>query len=255
MSRKAATLSLKTSVTKFTEAHAKAIAEVSFRAGRDEHKPLSGLHSELLRALIEAEQAHESALTEWLVKHKAYLKDVQVIKVHEAFYKHFGRAIEAWEAMDNFAKDDLLAYTQNHLEMIEERQGRIPFEVVQKRCDDTLTAIARAAREKVTRRAGQTSGKSQSVGHANQTERPLYAFVAALQSFWKTNVASQHFAQQFQGDVPLSAAAKMVVEAAKHLHVQYSPGNIKTVMRMLCANPPKKFSDDALAFILPRFED
>jgi hypothetical protein len=54
--------------------------------------------------------------------------------------------------------------------------------------------------------------------------------------------------------MPLSASAKMVVEATKHLHVQYTASNIKTVMRMLCSDPPKNFSDDEFAFILPRID-
>jgi hypothetical protein len=244
----------KTVRTIFTETHANQIAEVSFRAGRNEPKPLSGLQSQLLQALIEAEQAHESALTKWSVKHEAYLRDIQIIKAHEAFYNRLRRTIESWQAMDKFAKEDLLRHTQNQLEMIEETNGRKPLDTVRKRCDDTLNAIALAASEKVIRPKGAKSGKSQSVGHANRTERPLHAFISVLQSFWKVNATGQAFTQQFDGDTPLSASARMVVEATKHLHVQYTPSNIRTVMRMLCSDPPKKFPDDEFAFILPRFD-
>jgi hypothetical protein len=254
MRRPEKTSAIEKALTNFTETHANQIAEVSFRAGHNEHKPLSGLQSQLLQALVDAERAHESALTKWLVKHEAYLRDIQIIKAREAFYNRFRRTFESWQAMDKIAKEALLSYTQNQLEMIEETNGRIPLEAVRKRCDDTLNAIALAASEKVIRPKGQKSGKSQSVGHANRTERPLYAFISVLQSFWNVNVAGQHFTQQFDGDMPLSASAKMVVEATKHLHVQYTASNIKTVMRMLCSDPPKNFPDDEFAFILPRFD-
>jgi hypothetical protein len=254
MKRAEKTSAIEKTSTIFTEAHANHIAEVSFRAGRNNHRPLSGLQSQLLQALIGAEEAHESALTERSLKQEAYLRHIRIIKAHEAFYNRFRRTIESWQAMDKFAKEDLLRHTQNQLEMIEETKGRIPLETVRKRCDDTLNAIALAASEKAVRPKGQKSGKSQSVGDANRTERPLYAFISVLQSFWNINVAGQRFTQQFDGDTPLSASAKMAVEAAKYLHVQYAPSNVKTVMRMLCSKPPKKFPDDEFAFILSRFD-
>lgn len=251
MTRFKAPNAIESNATKFNQARAEHIAAISFRAG--DHRPLHGLEAQLLDALICAEKGHDAALSEWSRKRKNYLQDLKIIAIHQEFYSHFKPAFKFWQEMDATAKDVLLRYTQNQLEMIDD-SSRVPLKRLRKRCDDTLDAIERAAGEKIAPHKGRTSGISQSVGDADKPLKPLFVFISALESFWKKNVKGHGFTQQFDGDAPLSASAKMVVEATTHLNVRYSPANIRSIMRMLCAKPPKDFPEGEFDFVFPRIE-
>ncbi len=233
-------------MSKFTQKAADNIAFLSFRAGKrgSDAKPLSGKETALKEALQRAENAHDAELDRRNKEFEASCRDVEMFEKHEEFYQYFSEALKHWREMKEPIKEALIRYTQNHLQTIEQTRNTIPLARLRKRCDDTLEAIGLAAHQGAVRLKGRRSGISQSVGHANISLRPLYAFGSELKAFWKANVPHERFGQQFDGEVPLSAASKLMFESAKLLKVKYKPANIKSVMRMLASSRPKRFLDD-----------
>jgi hypothetical protein len=231
-------------MSNFTMEAAANIASLSFRNGTRGSKPLCGKEAALFAALQRAESAHDAKLNRRNEEFEAYCRDREMFEKHEEFYQYFREALKYWRAMKDPIKKGLISYTQNHLQTIEHTRNGIPLARLRKRCDDTLEAIALAAHQEAIFLKGRRSGTSQSVGDKNKSLRPLYAFGSELKAFWKINVPHVRFGQQFDGEVPLSAASKLILESAKLLKVGYKPANIQSVMRMLASNRRKRFLED-----------